>query len=73
MKVLGSEAVDVSYHPWISQIEESVINDESVWSGGVERGKISVSGNVAIEVGMREGSSVKGCPVDGGILCSSSL
>ena len=54
-------------------MEESVVNDEPVWSGGVEGGKVSVPRYAAIEVGIGEGSSMKGGPVDGSVLCPSSL
>ena len=54
-------------------MKEGVVYDESVWSGRVERGKVSVSRDVAIEVCMRKGSSMKGSPIDGSVLCPSSL
>ena len=73
MEILSSEGVNISYHSWISQVKESVVNDEPVWSRGMEEGKVSVSGDVAIEVGTREGSGVKGCSIDGSIFCPSSL
>ena len=72
-KILGSEGVDISYYSWISQVEESVVNNESVRSGGMEGGKVSVPWHATIEVGMGEGSSMKGGPVDGSVLCPSSL
>ena len=72
-KILGSKGVDISYHPWVSEMEEGIVNDKSVWSGGVERGQVSVSGHASIEVGVGEGSCVKGSSIDGGVLRPSSL
>ena len=54
-------------------MEEGIVNNESVRSGGVEGGKISVPWHTAIEVGMGEGPSMKGGPIDGSVLCPSSL
>ena len=54
-------------------MEESIVNDESVWSGGVERGKISVPWYAAIEIGVREGSCMKRGSINGSVLCPSSL
>ena len=72
-KILGSKGVDVSYHSWVSEMEEGVVNDESVWSRGMERGKISVSWYASIEVGIGEGLCMKGGSIDGGVLRPSSL
>ena len=48
-------------------------SDLSVWGGGVEGSKISVSWLVTIEVGMREGSGVKRGSIDRSVPCPSSL
>ena len=65
--------VDVGYYPFVSQLEKGIVDDESVWGGGVEGGEISVSWLVTVEVGMREGSGVEGNSVDRGVLCPSPL
>ena len=72
-KILRSEGVDIGYYSFVSQLKEGVVDNESIWGRGVEGGKISISWLVAIEVGMREGSGVKGGPIDRSVLCPSSL
>ena len=72
-EVLCSEGVDVGYYSFVSQLEKGIVDDESVWGGGVERSKISVSWLVAIEVGMREGSGVEGNSIDRSVLRPSPL
>ena len=72
-KILCSEGVDVGYYSLVSQLEKGVVNDESVWGGGVEGSKISVPWLVTVEVGVREGSGVKGGSIDHSVLCTSSL
>ena len=72
-EVLRSEGVDVGYYSLVSQLEKGVINDESVWGGGVERSKISVSWLVTIEVSMREGSGVERNSIDRSVLRPSPL
>ena len=54
-------------------MEEGVVNDDPVWSGGVKGGKVSVPRGVAIEVGIRECLSMEGSCIDGGVFCPSSL
>ena len=72
-KILSSKGVNVSYHSWVSQVGKGIIDDGSVRRRGMERSKISVPRDIAIEVCMGEGPSMeRGC-VDGGVLRSSSL
>ena len=73
MKILRSEGVNIGYHPLVSQLEKGVVNDEPIWSGGVEGGEISVPWFVTIEVGMREGSGVERSSIDCSVLRSSPL
>ena len=54
-------------------MKEGIVDDESVWGRGVEWGKVSVPWHGTIEVGVREGSGVKGGPIDRSVLCPSSL
>ena len=54
-------------------MEEGVVDDEPVWSGRVEWGKVSVPWHTAMEVGVWESLCMKGCSIDGGVFCSSSL
>ena len=54
-------------------MEEGVIDDESVWSRGVKRGKVSVPWHTSIEIGIGEGSCVKGGSINGSMLCPLSL
>ena len=54
-------------------MEEGIINDEPVWSGRVEWGKVSVPWYASIEIGIWEGSCVKGGSIDESVLCSSPL
>ena len=72
-EILCSEGVNISYYALVSQLEKGVVNDESVWGGGVEWSEVSVPWLVAIEIGMREGSGVKGGSIDRSVLCSSPL
>ena len=72
-KILCSEGVDVSYYSFVSQLEKGVVNDESVWGGGVEGSKISVSWLVTIEVGVGEGSGVERGSINCSVLCPPSL
>ena len=72
-KILCSEGVDIRYHSFVSQLEEGVVDDESIWSGGVEGSEISVPWLIAIEIGMGEGSSMKRGPIDHSVLGPSSL
>ena len=65
--------MDISYYSSVSQLKEGVVNDESIWGGGVEGGEISVPWHVTIEIGMREGSGMKGGSVDRSVLCPLSL
>ena len=72
-EILSSEGVHVSYYSWVSQVGKGVVDDEPVRCRGVERGKVSVPRDIAIEVCMGEGSGMeRGC-IDGGVLHSSSL
>ena len=71
--MLCSEGVDISHYSSVSHLKESVIDHESIWGGGVEEGKISVSWHITIEVGVRERSGMKGGPIDCSVLCPSSL
>ena len=72
-RILRSEGVDIGYHSFVSQLKEGVVDNESIWGGGVEGGEVSVPWLVTIEIGMREGSGVKGGPIDCSVLCPSSL
>ena len=72
-KVLRSEGVDIGYHSLVSQLEKGIVDDKSVWGGGVEGSKISVSWLVAIEVSMRERSGMKRDSINRSVLCTSSL
>ena len=65
--------MNIGYHSLVSQLEKGIVNDESVWGRGVEGSEISVSWLVTIEVGMREGSGVKGGSIDRSVLCTLSL
>ena len=54
-------------------MEESIINDESVWSRGVEGGKIGVPWHTAIKIGIGEGLCMKGGSINRGVLRPPSL
>ena len=72
-QVLLPQGVDVSSNSCISQMQKSVIYNDSVRGGGVENGKISVARGVPIEIGMREGVSMQGSAINGSILGASPL
>ena len=68
MKVLVSEGMDISYHPCISQMQKGVIYYGAVGGRGVKNAEISVVRGGAIEVCMRERTSMERGPIDRGEL-----
>jgi hypothetical protein len=61
--MLHPKAVDISNDSSITQVEESIVDNQVTGAGGVEDGEVSVFDPSMPKVGMREGVGMQWCPI----------
>ena len=71
--MLVSEGVDISYYPCVSQVQKGVVYYGVVGGRGVEDAEVSIARGGAVEVCMRERTSMERGPISGGELRSFPL
>ena len=67
-EVLVSEGVDISYYSCISQMQKGIVDYGAVGGRGMKDAKVSIVRGGAIEVHMREGTSMERGPIGRGEL-----
>ena len=66
--MLVSEGVDISYYSCVSQMQEGIIYYGAIRGRGMKDAKVSVARGRAIEVRMRERTSMERGPISRGKL-----